>query len=152
MTVGPVVLYNGATDVLKTSSRQWDDATPGNIMFALVNHTYTPYATHATLANVASYITSGDGAPINATGLVMTTQSNGYLYCTSDPANFGSSVTITAKYLIAIQPVTAGAATTTSKLIFYVDLDTTSSGNNVSSSAAPFSVVPPVTGWFEVTK
>ena len=155
MAVGNVILYDGATELFKSSSRQWDDPATGNIMFILANHTYTPNISHATVANVSYYIPSGDGAPINATSLAMNTQTGvnaGDIYCTSDAANFGSSVTITAKYLICVQPVTAGTLASTSKLIFYVDLDTTSSSTDVSTTAGQFTIIPSASGWFKIDK
>jgi hypothetical protein len=80
------------------------------------------------------------------------TTTAGTTYYDSADANFGATVTITAKYLIAVQPVTAGTfSATTSKLLFYVDLDTSSGTAEVSSVASEFVIIAPANGWFKTT-
>jgi len=136
-----------------TANRQWNDAAAGNIMWCLCGNGYTPSATHTTTTNLADLIASGDGAPMNATGLAIDNATTpGTTYYDSADANFGSTVTITAKYLIAVQPITAGTfSATTSKLLFYVDLDTSSSSAEVSSTASEFIIIAPTNGWFKTT-
>jgi hypothetical protein len=97
-------------------------------------------------------ITSGDGAPIAATGLAIdSTTTAGTTYFDSADAAFGNPVTITAKYLVAVMPETAGTfSATTSKLLFYVDLNTTSASSTVSSTADEFTVQAPANGWFKI--
>lgn len=154
MAVGTVTKYNGfEKQIGADANRQWDDATAGNIMFCLAGNGYTPAATHSTTADLADVITTGDGAPIAATGLAIdNTTTPGSTYYDSADANFGASVTITAKYLIAVMPVTAGTFdAATSKLLFYVDLDTTSSSTEVSSTASDFIVYAPTNGWIKST-
>jgi len=152
MPVGTVTKYNSLEKTITSdANRQWDDATAGNIMFILAGNAYTPAATHSTTADLTDVITAGDGAPIAATGLAIdNTTTAGTTYFDSADANFGAAVTITAKYLIAIQPVTANTFdASTSKLLFYVDLDTTSSSTEVSSIASDFVVYAPANGWFK---
>lgn len=156
MPVGTVTKYNQLEKQLfDTANRQWNDATTGNIMFCLVTNGYTPSATHTTTANLgANLISSGDGAArIAATSLAIdNTTTPGTTYYDSADVTWGSSVTITAKYLVCVQPVTANTFdSSTSKLLFYVDLDTTSSSTSVSSTATPFTVIAPTNGWFKTT-
>lgn len=156
MAVGAVTKYNGLESVLfDTANRQWNDSTAGNIMFCLVDNTYTPSAAHSTTSDLgAALITVGDGATrLAATGLsIDSTTTPGTTYYTSANANFGASVTITAKYLVCVQPVTANSfSTSTSKLLWYVDLDTASASSSVSSLASAFIVYVPTNGWFKST-
>lgn len=152
MALGTVTKYNSLEKTLfDTANRQWNDAAAGNIIFCLCGNGYTPAATHSTTNDLADLIAAGDGAPIAATGLAIDdTTTAGTTYYDSADADFGSAVTILAKYLIAVQPVTADTfSATTSKLLFYVDLDTTSSSAEVSSTASDFVVYAPTNGWFK---
>lgn len=154
MAVGTVTKYNGfEKQIGADANRQWDDATAGNIMFCLAGSAYTPAATHSTTADLAGVITTGDGAPIAATALAIdNTTTAGSTYYDSADANFGTTVTITAKYLIAVMPVTAGTFdAATSKLLFYVDLNTASGSATVSSTASDFLVYAPANGWIKST-
>ncbi|MFA5922310.1 MAG: hypothetical protein WC856_13625 [Methylococcaceae bacterium] len=152
MALGTVTKYNSLEKTLfDTAERQWNDATAGNIMFCLCGNGYTPAATHDNTADLLDLIATGDGAPMVATGLAIdNTTTPGTTYYDSADANFGAAVTILAKYLIAVQPVTAGTFdAATSKLLFYVDLDTTSGTAEVSSTASDFVVYAPTNGWFK---
>lgn len=155
MAVGAVTKYNGMESVLfSTASRQWDDATAGSLMFCLADATYTPSLTHSTTSDVgAALITAGDGVAIAATGATIdSTTTPGLTYYDTDDADWGLAVTITAKYLIAVQPVTAGTfSSTTSKLLFYVDLNT-ASGAATLSSDPDFKILPPLMGWFSTSQ
>jgi hypothetical protein len=154
MAIGTVTKYNGfEKQIAADANRQWDDATAGNIMFCLCGNGYTPAATHTTTANLTDLITSGDGAPIAASSLAIdNTTTPGSTYFDSADVNFGSTVTITAKYLIAVMPVTAGTFdASTGKLLFYVDLDTASSSAEVSSVASDFVIYTPANGWIKST-
>lgn len=153
MAIGTVTKYNQWEDVIGgNADRQWDDATVGNIMFVLAKSTYTPAATHTTVANIGTsdvdYIETGDGAPIDAANTdIDAATTAGTAYYDSDAANFGASVTVTAKYLIAIQPAAASTFASTAKLLWYVDLDT--GGGSVSSTASTFSVDAATNGWLQ---
>jgi hypothetical protein len=122
-------------------------------MFCLCGAAYTPSASHSTTADLAGLISSGDGAPIAATGLAIDNVTiPGSTYYDSDDANFGSAVTVTAKYLIAVMPVTANTfSASTSKLLFYVNLNTASGSATASSQAGQFTVYAPVGGWIKST-
>lgn len=153
MALGTVTKYNQLEKQIGADAeRQWDDATAGNIMFCLADAAYTPAATHTTTADVgANLITTGDGAPIAATSLAIdNTTTPGTTYYDSADANFGASVTISAKWLIAVQPVTAGTfSATTSKLLWYVDLNNSSGSAEASSTASDFIVYAPTNGWIK---
>jgi hypothetical protein len=152
MALGTVTKYNSLEKTLfDTANRQWNDATAGNIMFCLCGNGYTPAATHDETADLADLITAGDGAPIAATGLAIdNTTTAGTTYYDADAANFGAAVTVSAKWLICVQPVTANTfSATTSKLLFYVDLNTSSGSAEASSTASDFRIDPPANGWFK---
>lgn len=154
MAIGTVTKYNQfEKQIAADANRQWDDATAGNIMFCLASNAYTPAAAHTTTADVTGLITAGDGAPIAATGLAIdNTTTAGSTYFDSDDVSFGTNVTIKAKYLICVQPVTANTFdASTSKLLFYVDLDTTSTSTTVSSVASDFVIYAPTNGWIKTT-
>jgi hypothetical protein len=121
-------------------------------MFCLADETYTPSATHTTTTNVgAALITAGDGAPINVASPDLDAATTpGTTYYDSNAADFGASVTIDAKYLICVQPTAAGTfSATTSKLLWYVDLNTASGTAIISSVANAFKIDPPANGWFK---
>jgi hypothetical protein len=152
MALGTVTKYNSLEKTLfDTANRQWNDATAGNIMFCLCGNGYTPAAAHDETADLSDLITAGDGAPIAATGLAIdNTTTAGTTYYDADAANFGAAVTVSAKWLICVQPVTANTfSATTSKLLFYVDLNTSSGSAEASSTASDFRIDPPANGWFK---
>lgn len=156
MPVGPVTKYNQLEKQLfDTANRQWNDAATGNIMFCLVSSGYTPAATHTTTADLgANLISAGDGATrVAATGLTVdNTTTPGTTYYDSNDVTWGASVTITAKYLVCVQPDTANTfSSTTSRLLFYVDLDTTDATSVAYVSSDEFKVIAPVNGWFKTT-
>ena len=154
MPIGSVQKFNQMESVLLSdANRQWDDTAVGSCMFILADNTYTPAAAHTTAAELSGVITAGDGAPINlATPTIDAATLIGTTFLDSDPANFGVSVSVTAKYLICVQPATAASfLNTTDKLLWYVDLDTTSSSASKTSTASDFSINTPVNGWVDFT-
>jgi len=132
--------------------RQWDDTTTGSLMFCLATEGYTPNAAHTTTNDLGANIVTDDGAPIVvATPTIDAATTPGTTYYNSDSADFGTSVSITAKYLICVQPVTANTfSSTTSKLLWYVDLNTLNGTATVSSTASEFKVDPATNGWFKM--
>jgi len=151
MAVGATQIYNaGHGLLLATTGVEWDAAAAGSYMFCLAKSTYTPADTHTTVADLGTsdvdYIETGDGAPINATTRAVN-QSTADTFLDSDPADFGASVTVTAKYLVCVQPVVAGTFASTSKLLFYIDLST--GGGSLSSVADAFKISPHVDGWLK---
>ena len=155
MAMGTVTKFNQWEDVIGgDANRQWDDSTAGNVMFYLADGAVTPGATDTTIDDIGIYgtntITAGDGAPIAATALAIT-PSGGTTYYDSAAANFGASVTISAKWLIATLPVAANTPASTAKLLWFVDLDDTSGTAEVSSTASTFSIAPTTNGWIGST-
>lgn len=153
MTIGAVTKYNQKEKVLGgTANRQWDDATAGSCLFILCDENYGFDATHTTAANLTGVITAGDGAPINvANPVIDDTTTPGTTAYSSDDANFGAAVTISAKWLVCVQPVTAGTYATTAKVLTCVDLNTDSASAVLTSSASDFSIPPNASGWWDVT-
>jgi hypothetical protein len=151
MAVGAVTKYTHLWDVLLgEANRQWDDATTGNIMFGLVTNGYTPSAAHTTAGDLSTnIITTGDGVPVNAASTAVNV-SAGYTWITSGDAVFGDPVSITAKYLVCMQPVVAGTYASTAKLLWYVDLDDTSGSTSITSTASEFTVHTPTNGWIRL--
>jgi hypothetical protein len=150
MSIGNVVKYNQFESVLfRDGNRQWDKATTGHLMFCLATKDYTPDITHTTTNDLGANIVGGDGVPINVPNpTIDNTTTPGVTYYDSDSANFGSLVTITAKYLLCVYPVTPGTfSSTTSKLLWYLDLNTTSSADVVVSTTSEFIIDPSVHGW-----
>jgi hypothetical protein len=150
MTVGVITKYNQMAKILQEDANpDWDDSTAGAFMFILATSSYTPSVSHTTVNDIgANYIDSGDGAPINATTRDVI-ESSGDVFLDSDDADFGSSVTITAKYLVCVMPVSAGTVASTSKLVWYVDLNT--GGGSIARTNSTFKVVAPVNGWTKYT-
>lgn len=153
MPVGNVKKYDGFEAVLNASSeRQWDDVAAGSCMFVLCTDAYTPLAADVTAADLAGVITAGDGAPIDVVNPTLDKVTTpGSTYLNSDPANFGSNVTVTAKYLICLQPVVAGVYATTAKLLTYLDLNTTDANSSLISVASDYSISPAAGGWAKTT-
>jgi len=153
MAISAVTTYNQFEGLmLSTANRQWDDPTAGNIMYILASATYTPSVSDTTAAAIgANVIASGDGAPIAAASLAVdATTTPGSALLKSADAAFGAAVTITAKYLVAVQPVTPGTYASTAKLLWYVDLDDTSTASTVSSTTSTFSINQPAAGWVSI--
>jgi len=154
MPLGTVTKYNGMEKQLQAdANRQWDDATAGSNMFIIADNTYTPDATHSTTFDLTGVITAGDGAPINVTSpTIDDTTTPGTTYYDSGIADFGSTVTVTGKYLICIQPVVAGTFdVATSNLLWVVDLDTTNGTASKVAVGSDFALTPPVNGWIAST-
>jgi len=153
MAIGQVTKYDKLqSHLIKYPERHWDDPTAGNVMWLLATKDYTPDVTHDTVADLSSdYISAGDGAPINATSLdVDDATTAGVTYLDSALVNFGEAVSITAKYLVAVKPATPGTLAGTSKLLFYVDLNTDSTSAEVSSIASAFKINAPANGWVRI--
>lgn len=155
MALGTVTKYNQLESILfATSGRQWDDSNVGSCMWCLATADYSPSASHTTTNDLgASLITAGNGAPIAVTTpTIDKTTTPGTTYYDADPANFGANVTVTAKWLILVQPVTSNTfSATTGKLLAYCDLNTASGSSSLSSSASEFKILPHTNGWFKTT-
>lgn len=143
MAVGTFTVYGEAKEAMAKADLDLD----GSACAVLLTSGYTPdNGTDATYGDIsANVVTDGDYSPQDVTGVVVGDTGAGFSYDTND-VSFGASVTITAKYLVLVSSTVAGLAAG-SRLIGYVDLDTSGSA---SSSAAQFNVTAPAGGWFTV--
>jgi hypothetical protein len=144
MSVGQVQLYNQCFErLLQDADTQWDDAASTAFAFVLAKSSYTPSDAHTTVANLGTsgvdWIASGDGAPIVVPSRVID-MASGVVQLKAGNANFGSSVTITAKYLICVMG-TSAAITSGMPLLWYQDLS--QEGGSAQSSASDFVVQAP---------
>ena len=142
-------LYNSGHDVLVT------DALAGTAEFkwVLVDNDYTPDVAHTTGADIGTdAITAGDGAPISATSVVMTTIGTGGYFQTAD-VSIGPDVaggTIIYRYLVLAR--TGGAAySDTAELIFYIDL-LDSSSDATTAAGESVNVNMTSSGWFKMVQ
>lgn len=152
MGIGTVTRYEKFPGISQEAAGfKWTDATAGAYMFGLVTSSYTPSVDHATAADFgANIITSGDGLPINCNSRVVNyTPADDKTWYSSASANFGNTVTITAKYLVCMMPVTAGTYANTAKLCWYVDLNV-GAGLSYSRTAQSYIIDPPTNGWFSI--
>jgi len=148
MAISSAILFDSALDVLFTAGGTWwDDATRASA-FVLVKDSLSISGTLSTYGDIAGHeVTDPDYAPIPCANRTVTRQS-GVLYFSSDAADFGSTVTITAKYLVCLYGDSANLSGT-DPLLWYVDLNTGSGSVQVQS--ALFRVTPaqtPVAHWF----
>ena len=148
MTVGAVQLYNGTNAfLLQNANHAWDLANSGSgYMFLLARNTYTPADAHATVSQIGTagvdWINTGDGSAL-AVPTRSVVASAGAAQLQAGDANFGASVTISAKYLVCVRSANVGAQPAgTDDLIFWVNLRT-EDGAEVSSTASDFVVQAP---------
>lgn len=150
MTVGTTQLYDvGILNLLANAQAKWDNGA-ANYAFILLDNAYTPSDAHASYSAVsANECGDADYAPI-AVGSRTLTNTSGTIYADSADANFGSSVTIAARYLVCVagNPASLQAA---DPLVFYQDLRTEDDGN-VASTNSNFVVSAPTNGWFSLAQ
>jgi len=153
MAIGAVTKFNQLESIiLGDGDRQWDDATAGSCMFILADNTYAFDATDTTAAALSGVISAGDGAPINVTTpAIDDTTTPGSTYIDSADADWGTPVTITAKWIICVQPVTAGTYASTAKLLWGFDLDNSSGSASKTVTADEFKYLTPTNGWIKFT-
>jgi len=153
MSIGAVTKFNQLESIiLGDADRQWDDAAAGSCMFILADNTYAFDATDTTAADLSGVISAGDGAPINVTTPTIDDATTaGSTYIDSDDADWGTPVTITAKWIICVQPVVAGTYASTAKLLWAFDLDNTSGSADRVVTADEFKYLVPVNGWIKFT-
>ena len=154
MAIGPVTKFNQLEQVImSTTGTDWDSVAAGSFMFILVGNLYTPDVTHTVTGDLTDIITAGDGAPINVpTPAIDILSVPGTTFLSSGSANFGTTVTITTKFLICINPLAAATfSATTSKLLWYVDLDDATGTAERSSTNSDFVINTPANGWLSYT-
>lgn len=154
MSVGQVQLYNHCFERLcQNADVQWDVTTAGNWCWLLAKSTYTPADTHTTVADLGvagtDWINTGDGAPLErGTTSVAIDNATGVIQFKAGNANFGSAVTITAKYLVLCQGNSASVSGT-DIILFYQDLS--QEGGSAQSSSSDFIVNAPANSiWFQI--
>ena len=156
MSVGQVQAYDHMMERLSQNADvQWDVTTTGNWAWLLVKDTYTPADTHTTVANLGvagtDWINTGDGAPLERGSTSVAIDNNvGVIEFKAGNANFGSSVTIVAKYLVLAQADSTGVLST-DLILFYQDLS--QEGGSAQSSSSDFIVNAPANFvWFQINK
>jgi len=159
MTVGVTELYANGIKRLSgvgagspTPCYPWDAPDAGAFMFVLASSAYTPVFTHNDMTDVTGEIVAGDGAPIDVANRSITVSgSPTRTRYNSDDANFGTSVTVTAKYLLCVKPATPGSFVNdaTTELVWYVDLEVASPNpGDPASVSSDFRINQPTEGWF----
>lgn len=152
MSVGQVQLYNQCLQRLTLDAgTQWDAAASTSFAYVLAKSTYTPADTHTTVSDLGvadtDWIQTGDGNPIVVPTRSIT-ESSGAIRFLAGNANYGSSVTITAKYLVCVEGDEAGIVSG-DNLLWYQDLS--QEGGSAQSSASDFVVQAPSGNiWFQI--
>lgn len=151
MAIGPAVVYDqGIKRFLDNATPDWDNGS-AHFTWALLDNSYTPSNAHSLWSDVsANQCASADYSPKAVTTRTLTT-SGGNTYADSDDANFGTTVTIAARYLVCVQTAAAATLAAGDKLMFYIDLNEGGSVN-VSSSASTFNIQGPVNGWLRIAR
>lgn len=137
MSAGNFTLYDNAKLLLLNGGLNMASAT---VTAVLLGSGYTPSAAHSAWSDVSANEIADSGYVEQAVSGQTVTLASGTVTVDSADISFGSSVTLTAKYL-ALVLGTAGSLVSTSKLIGYCDLNT--GGGTVSSTAGAFSVNTP---------
>lgn len=139
MAVGNFTLVNTGKEALLTDNAGHINWASDTIVAVLLGNGYTPAATHSTWADVsAQHVTGTNYAPVALTGKTSANTSGTILWDCAD-INFGSNVTVTAKY-VAIFKRAGGALTSTDQYIGYCDLENASGTATVSSTNSTFQV------------
>lgn len=145
MSAGAFTFYNSAKKDILDGTTDLDNDT---IIGILVTDGYTPSATHSTYADVSSSeCTDGDYTPQELTTKAFS-EASGTVTYDGDDLVYGTSVTITAKYMMLVRRAGASLAST-DLLVGYVDLDT--GGGAVGSIASDFAVKFHADGVFTAT-
>lgn len=148
MAVGNFTLYNTGKESLITDNANQIDWANDTIVAVLLSPSYTPSLAHSTWADLsATQIADAGYAPVVLTGKTSVLSAGKVLWDCAD-INFGSNVTLTAKY-VAIVKRAAGALAGTDRIIGYCDLNDASGSATVGSINSTFQVNTP-NGLFEV--
>lgn len=125
------------------------DLDGDTIAAVLLGSGYGFDATDLTFADIqAQEIADADYAPRLLTGAALS-RIGGTGKFVSDKVSFGSSVTITAKWLVLLQSPGSPQPNNADLLIGVVDLDNSSGSATVASTNGEFSYTPHATnGWF----
>ena len=139
MSAGNFTFYNEFKESLAKADI---DLNADTFKAVLLTSSYTPnVATNVNLADISANIITDADYTVQTLTNVTVTESAGTVTFNSDDINYGSSVTLTAKYM-AIYDDTV----TNDPLIVYVDLGT--GGGSVSSTSSTFQVTINASGIF----
>lgn len=134
MAAGTFTLYNAGKLNLLDGDIEFDADT---IVGVLVTSGYTPAATHSTYADIsANECADGDYAPVVLSSKTVT-EGSGTVTVDAADVDYGSAVTITAKYIALVRRA-GGSLVSGDLLLGYMDLDT--GGGSVSSTTGNFIV------------
>lgn len=151
MAVAAMQLHNDALATLfQDDASQWDDE---NVDFAwvLLGSGYTQSDTDTTWGDIsANEISDADYAQQEVTGRAITNNA-GEAQFSSDAADFGSNVSIEAKFLGLVMG-TAGNLAAGDKVIGTIDLDDSSGTATVFSANAEFSIGPNASGFWRIAQ
>ncbi len=153
MAISKVTAYNQMLGVLLGDpTKQWNDSVVGAFMVVVCDNTYSPNPGHTTSFDLAGVITVGDGAPVNLTGRSLDSATTpAETLFKSNNIDFGSAVTLTGKYIVLVQPAVAGVFDgSNDKLIWYFDLDDSSSSAQIDVVADEFIYTMPSNGWMSI--
>lgn len=151
MAVDAARMHDGAIQYLLQNSagKRWDDSA-ATFAFILVTNAYTPSNAHSTYSQLSANECADSGYVRQAVASRALSTTGAYTYLQAAAANFGSNVTLAARYLVCIAG-TAGSLQTTDRIIFRQDLNQGGSAN-VSSSNSNFSVSQPTSGWLSINQ
>jgi len=139
MSVGIFNLYNTGKEALLADNANQINWASDTIVCALLDASYSPSAAHSTWNDaVARHVTGTNYAPVELTGKTSVLAAGKILWDCAD-IEFGTNVTVTAKYAVILKRA-GGALATSDQLIGYVDLNTTSGGATASSTNSIFTV------------
>jgi hypothetical protein len=142
MAAGNFTLYGAGIEGIAKGTIDLDS---GTFKAKLLTSSYTPNtSTHVDVGDLTNEVAGGGDYEEQTLTTVSVTRSGTTVKFTSDPIDFGATVTITAKYLVIYIDDGADDA-----LLGYVDLN--DGGGSASSSDGPFEVSPDGTdGWFTI--
>jgi hypothetical protein len=139
MSAGNFTFYNEFKESLAKADI---DLNGDTFKAVLLTSSYSPnVATDVNLSDISANIVADADYTEQTLTNVTVTESGGTVTFDADDISFGSSVTITAKYLAIYDDTVAN-----DPLIVYVDLDT--GGGSVSSTSSTFQVTINASGIF----
>lgn len=142
MAAGDFTLYGAAIEGIAKGLIDLDGHT---FRALLTTSSYTPDVdADVDISDITNEVAGGGDYARQTLTTVSVTRSGTTVKFTSDPIDFGSAVTITAKWLVIYDDTHASDA-----LLGFVDLNT--GGGSATSSNGPFDLTPDGTnGWFTI--
>lgn len=151
MALAELQFHNTAlTTLFSDATPQWDD-DDADFAWALLGSGYTQSDTDTTWGDIsANEITDTDYAQQAVTTRSVSNNA-GEAQFSSDAADFGSNVSIEAKYLALVQG-TAGSLAAGDKVIGTIDLDDSSGTATVFSANGEFKITPHANGFWRIAQ